>query len=80
MASPGQSSLFNAFTELVSTTYRNHRKDVADNVSKHNALFRKLVSKGRIRIEDGGLSIVTPLDYQANSTYQRYSGGLGLAT
>lgn len=74
MASPGQSSLFNAFTELVSTTYRNHKKDVADNVSKHNALFRKLVSKGRIRIEDGGLSIVTPLDYQANSTYQRYSG------
>lgn len=74
MASPGQSSLFNAFTELVSTTYRNHRKDVADNVSKHNALFRKLTSKGRIRIEDGGLSIVTPLDYQANSTYQRYSG------
>jgi hypothetical protein len=74
MASPGQSSLFSAFSELVSTTYRNHRKDVADNVSKHNALFRKLVSKGRIRIEDGGLSIVTPLDYQANSTYQRYSG------
>jgi hypothetical protein len=25
-------------------------------------------------VEDGGLSIVTPLDYQANSTYQRYSG------
>jgi hypothetical protein len=74
MASPGQSSLFNAFTELVSTTYRNHRKDVADNVSKHNALFRRLTSKGRIRVEDGGLSIVTPLDYQANSTYQRYSG------
>lgn len=74
MASPGQSSLFNAFTELVSTTYRNHRKDVADNVSKHNALYRRLTSKGRIRVEDGGLSIVTPLDYQANSTYQRYSG------
>jgi hypothetical protein len=74
MASPGQSSLFNAFTELVSTTYRNHRSDVADNVSKHNALYRRLTSKGRIRVEDGGLSIVTPLDYQANSTYQRYSG------
>lgn len=74
MASPGQSSLFNAFTELVSTTYRNHRKEVADNVSKHNALFRRMTSKGRIRVEDGGLSIVTPLDYQANSTYQRYSG------
>lgn len=74
MASPGQSSLFNAFTELVSTTYRNHSKDVADNVSKHNALFRRLTEKGRVRVEDGGLSIVQPLDYQANSTYQRYSG------
>lgn len=74
MASPGQSSLFNAFTELVSTTYRNHKKTVADNVSKHNALYRRIASKGRIRLEDGGLSIVTPLDYQANSTYQRYSG------
>src|SRR5213592_434966 len=74
MASPGQSNLFNAFTELVSTTYRNHSKQVADNVSKHNALFRRLTEKGRIRIEDGGLSIVQPLDYANNSTYQRYSG------
>lgn len=27
-----------------------------------------------MRIEDGGLSIVQPLDYANNSTYQRYSG------
>lgn len=74
MASPGQSSLFTTFTELVSTTYRNHRKEVADNVSAHNALFRRMTEKGRKRTEDGGLSIVTPLDYAANSTYQRYSG------
>ena len=74
MASPGQSTLFNTFTELVSTTYRNHKKDVADNVSNHNALYRRITDKGRIRLEDGGLSIVTPLDYAANSTYQRYSG------
>lgn len=74
MASPGQSNLFNSFTELVSTTYRNHAKDIADNVSRHNALFRRLTEKGKIRIEDGGLSIVQPLDYANNSTYQRYSG------
>ena len=74
MASPGQSTLFTTFTELVSTTYRNHRKEVSDNVSNHNALFRRLTEKGRIRKEDGGLSIVTPLDYATNSTYQRYSG------
>ncbi len=74
MASPGQSTLFNTFTELVSTTYRNHKKEVADNVTNHNALFRRITEKGRIRTEDGGLSIVCPLDYATNSTYQRYSG------
>ena len=74
MPSPGQSSLFTTFTELVSTTYRNHSKEIADNVSTHNALFRRMTEKGRIRLEDGGLSIVQPLDYAENTTYQRYSG------
>lgn len=73
MASPG-SSIITAWSELASTTYRNHSKEVADQVSKHNALFRRLTEKGRTRVEDGGLTIVQPLDYQANSTYQRYSG------
>lgn len=67
-------SLFTGWTELASTTFRNHSSEVKDNVSKHNALFRRLKSKGQLRVEDGGLSIVQPLDYQANSTYQRYSG------
>jgi hypothetical protein len=70
----GIQSIVTAWSELASTTYRNHSKEVADNVSKHNALFRRLSDKGRIRMEDGGLTIVQPLDYQANSTYQRYSG------
>jgi hypothetical protein len=67
-------SPFDTFTELVATTYRNHKAEVADNVSAHNALYRRLTQKGRIRVEDGGLSIVTPLEYAENSTYQRYSG------
>lgn len=75
MASPGQgASTFNVFSELVSTTYRNHSKEVADNVTKHNALYRRLVEGGKIRLEDGGLSITQPLEYAANSTYTRYSG------
>ena len=77
MPSPGQgfaAGAFNVFSELVATTYRLHSKDVADNVSKHNALFRRLTEAGKIRLEDGGLSIVQPLEYAANSTYTRYSG------
>lgn len=69
MASPNS-----VFTELVSTTFRNHSKEIRDNVSKHNALLRRLTAKGKVRIEDGGLSIATPLDYASNGTYQRYSG------
>ena len=70
----GISSIFGAWTELAATTFRKHDTEVADNVSKHNALFRRLTQKGKIRIEDGGLSIVCPLEYASNSTYQRYSG------
>jgi hypothetical protein len=74
MPSPGQSSLFNVFSELVTTTYRNHSAEVADNVSNHNALYGRLISKGRKRREDGGLSIVANLEYAENGTYQRYDG------
>jgi len=73
MATPGTTT-FTTFTELVTTTFRNHRKELADNVTHHNALFRRITEKGNVRLEDGGLSIVTPIDYGTNSTYQRYSG------
>lgn len=62
------------FTELVSTTFRKHSKEIKDNISKNNALLARIMGKKQTRKEDGGLSIVTPLDYAANGTYQRYSG------
>jgi hypothetical protein len=68
MASPNST-----FTELVSTTFRKHRRDIQDNLSNRNALLKYLMKRGNKRLEDGGLTIVTPLDYAQNSTYQRYS-------
>jgi hypothetical protein len=61
------------FTELVSTTFRKHRKEIKDNLSNRNALMKYMMKRGNYRKEDGGLSIATPLDYASNSTYQRYS-------
>lgn len=61
------------FTELVSTTFRKHKKEIADNLSTRNALLKYMNKRGPKRLLDGGLTIVTPLDYAANSTYQRYS-------
>lgn len=69
MASPNST-----FTEIVTTTLREHPSEVADNVSNHNALYRRLKSKGQIKKLDGGYEIVRPLDYAENSTFQRYSG------
>lgn len=69
MASPNA-----VFTELVSTTFRKHRKQITDAVSKNNALYARIMERKNVRTEDGGLTIVTPLDYAQNQTYQRYSG------
>lgn len=69
MASPNA-----IFTEIVATTFRNHGGEISDNVSKHNALYRKMKSGGKTRTESGGYSIVQGLEYANNGTYQRYSG------
>lgn len=69
MASPNST-----FTELVTTTFRKHRKSIADNISKNNALLARMNKNGRKETQDGGLSLVEPLDYTTNQTYQRFSG------
>jgi hypothetical protein len=69
MASPNST-----FTELVTTTFRKHRGEFADNVTNNNALLSRLYQKGRKRTVSGGLTIVEELDYAENGTFQRYSG------
>ena len=62
------------FTEMVTTTLRNHPSRLTDNVSEHNALPNRLKKKGKIKSLSGGYEIVEPLDYAENGTYQRYAG------
>lgn len=68
MASPNST-----FTELVSTTFRKHKKDIKDNISNRNALLKYIMKRGNYEREDGGLSIACGLEYDTNNTYQRYS-------
>lgn len=75
MASPNST-----FTEMVTTTLRNHKKSLVDNVSDQNALLTWLKGKGHIKTESGGYEIAIPLDYAENSTYQRYVGYESLNT
>jgi len=61
------------FTDLVTTTFRKHRKEIKDNLTNRNALLKYTMKRGNHLKEDGGTTIVTPLDYAQNGTYQRYS-------
>jgi len=68
MASPNTT-----FTELVSTTFRKHSREVKDNLTNRNALLKYMNKRGNKKVLDGGLTIACPLEYTTNSTYQRYS-------
>lgn len=67
MASPNLS-------EIITTTLRNRSGELADNVSKGNALLAKLKEKGAWKAASGR-TIVQELDYAENGTFMYYSGG-----
>lgn len=63
-----------AMTEIVTTTLRNRTGKLADNVSKNNALLKRLKAKGKVKPISGGRSIVQEMEYAENGTFKRYSG------
>jgi hypothetical protein len=62
------------FDALLSTTLANYRDQLTDNVFTDRVLTNHLMSKGRIRMVNGGTKIVEPLIYGQNSTVASYSG------
>lgn len=61
--------------DLVATTLRNRRKEVADNVLNHNALLFRMNENGSIReVAQGGRTIFDPIIYGTNSSVQFYEG------
>lgn len=60
--------------ELATTTLRLRSKELADNISNHNATWRRLNQKGNIRTASGGRTIVEELMYAENSTVAWMSG------
>ena len=61
-------------SEVVTTTLRNRSKKLADNVTNHNALLRRLKDRGNVKTADGGRTIVQELEYAENTTFKWYSG------
>lgn len=61
--------------ESVASTLRNRRKNLADNVSNHNSLLRRLEKRGGIReVADGGRTIFEPImGGNSNASAQFYT-------
>jgi hypothetical protein len=60
--------------EITTTTLFKRSRELADNVTKNNALLARLSQRGKIKPVDGGQAIVQELEYSENGTYNRYSG------
>lgn len=62
------------YDQILSTTLAKYRDSLTDNVFEATPLLDELKSKDRIRMVDGGESIVEPLIHAANDTVATYSG------
>lgn len=59
---------------MLSTTLKNYRKTLTDNIHNSNAIFYLLKKNGAIKEESGGERIVEPVMYGKNDTAKSYSG------
>jgi len=63
-----------SYDAVLSTTLRNYRKKLADNITKGNQFLAWLRSKGRFSKQSGGYNVHIPLMHAQNSTADIYSG------
>lgn len=61
-------------SDLIATTIQSRTKQIADNVSKNNALLNRLEKKGKIKTFSGGTSIYQELSFAENGNAGWYSG------
>ncbi|HET9554341.1 MAG TPA: phage major capsid protein [Anaeromyxobacteraceae bacterium] len=65
---------FPNITDIVATTIESRSGEIADNVTKNNALFSRLKQKGRIRTFSGGSVIFEEISFAENQNFSWYSG------
>ena len=65
---------FANISDIVATTIESRTKQIADNVSKNNAILAKLSQSGRIKTVSGGQKIYQELSFAENGNSGWYSG------
>lgn len=67
-------------SDIVATTIESRSKEIADNVTSHNALLAKMKSEGGVKTVSGGSVIYEELSFAENANAASYSGYDTLAT
>lgn len=62
------------FTDIIVTTLRNRSGELADNVTQNNAFLSYLKDKNKIKLIDGGRTIVEEIDFVENGNFKYYTG------
>src|SRR5262245_53375961 len=62
-----------SFEQLATTTLKNYRPELADNITGKQAVMIQLKKRGFIEEEEGGLTLLEPVLYAENSTVGAYS-------
>lgn len=61
-------------SDIVATTIESRSREIADNVTKNNALLARLKSKGKVKKFSGGSQILQELSFAENTNAGWYSG------
>ena len=65
---------FPNISDILATTIESRTRQIADNVTKNNAILMKLSSKGKIKTFSGGSKIMQELSFAENANGGWYSG------
>jgi hypothetical protein len=65
---------FPNISDIMATTIENRSRKIADNVTKNNAILKKLEMKGKVRNFSGGTKILQELSFAENTNAGWYSG------
>jgi hypothetical protein len=62
------------YSDILATTIENRSRKIADNVTNHNYLLKKMETKGKIKPFSGGHKILQELSFAENSNAGWYTG------
>jgi hypothetical protein len=63
-----------SYTDIITSSIESRTGEIADNVTKNNAILYKLQKRGNVMPVSGGSTILQEISFQENSNFEWYSG------